>query len=576
MPDIQKCREAAVSNEYKDFIAGYYDRREILEGSGTDCYQIVNRSYAIVHYYAPDVTLGEGTDYFYAQMPKAFGLLQQENLEEIGVNRLRRLQGFRYYGQGILIGFVDTGIDYAHPAFLREDGTSRVVSIWDQNNQEGTPPADFVYGTEFGEAAIAAGSAPKDEIGHGTMLAGVAAGKPDVTNDFYGVASQADIAMVKLKQIKPYLRDYYFIPEEVPAYSETDLMLGVRYLVELAQKRKQPLVLCIGVGTNSGNHTGSLPFSRYLNSLSYDLDLCLVLAAGNEGNARHHSSGRLSRDRQEVELQVGDEPKGFTMEFWASSISGIRITLLSPSGEKIELPEQYRYNQRYGFIFDRTTVYVEYERQERSSNARLVLFRFAHPASGIWRVMIDGIEELFCGYNLWLPLTGFIDENTYFVEADPYVTICEPANAPLPIAMTGYNPINGGLYSEASRGFSGDKQIRPTIAAPAVNVIVPQAETPQTARGGYTVKSGTCIAAAYMAGCAALFYEYIIEYRREHMNPQSGTSEEVSFAGLPLDTVLMRDIFSNGASREEGMVYPNREWGYGKLNLYGTFLRLQN
>lgn len=569
MPDAQTCREAIVSNDYKDYIVGYYDRREILENSGSDCYQIVSRNYAITHYYDRVTVMGEGTGYFYSQVPKAYGLLQQENLEEIGVSRLRRLKGFDYYGQGVLIGFIDTGIDYTHPAFLRADGKSRVVSIWDQSDQNGTPPVDFEYGTEFNEEAIAAGLAPKDEIGHGTMLAGIAAGKPDAASDFYGVASQASIAMVKLKQIKQYLRDYYFIPEDTPAYSETDLMLGVRYLVELSQRRGEPLVLCIGVGTNSGNHTGNLPFSRYLNNLSYDFDLCIVIAAGNEGNARHHCSGQISRDRQEIELQVGNEPDGFTMELWTSSISELRIGLVSPSGERIEFPEQYRYTQKYNFIFDRTVIYVEYERQERSSNARLVLFRFKHPSSGIWRIMIDGIEELLCGYNLWLPLTGFVDENTYFPEPDPYTTICEPGNAPLPIAVTGYNPGNGGFYSESSRGFSKDQQTRPTLAAPAVNVIVPQAG------GGYVVKNGTSIAAAYMAGCAALFYNYILEYRGRNEDIQINFPSERSLDNLPLDTVLMRNLFANGAEREEGMLYPNREWGYGKLDLYGTFFQLQ-
>ncbi|MGN0505563.1 MAG: S8 family peptidase [Lachnospiraceae bacterium] len=569
MPDRETCREAVVSNDYKDFIFGYYDRREILENSRINCYQIVNRNYAVVHYYDPNLVLGEGAEYYYAQIPKAYGLLQQENLEEIGVSRLRRLNGFDYYGQGVLLGFVDTGIDYTHPAFLRADGTSRVISIWDQNDQTGSPPADFIYGTEFDEAAIAAEEAPKDEIGHGTALAGIAGGKPDAAGNFYGVASQAEIAVVKLKPIKPYLREYYFIPEDTPAYSETDLMLGVRYLVELARRRNQPLVVCIGLGTTSGNHTGSLPFSRYLSSLSYDLDLCLVLAAGNEGNARHHFSGQVSRERKEVELQVGREPEGFTLELWASPISNIRIGIVSPSGERVELPNLIKYTQRYSFIFDRTTVFVEYERQERSSNARLVLFRFAHPSSGIWRILIDGSEELLGEYNLWLPLTGFVDENTYFLEPDPYVTICEPGNAPLPIALTGYNARNGGFYTESSRGFSGDGQIRPTIAAPAVNITVPQA-------GGYTVKSGTSLAAAYTSGCAAVFFEYILEYRRRNTDATELSSEEVRTENLSLDTVLMRDLFANGARREENMVYPNREWGYGKLDLYGMFLRLQN
>lgn len=295
------------------------------------------------------------------------------------------------------------------------------------------------------------------------------------------------------------------------------------------------------------------------------MDLCLVLAAGNEGNARHHFFSQISRAQQDVELQIGKEPVGFVMEFWTSAISNIKLALISPSGERVELSDQLKFSQTFRFIFDRTTVHVSYERQERSSNARLAQFRFVHPAEGIWRLVVDGTGEMQGNYHLWLPLTGFVSENTFFVEPDPYITVCEPGNANLPMTVSGYNSESGGFYTESSRGFTADGQIKPSIAAPAVNVIGP------FAGGGYVTKSGTSSAASYTAGCAALFFEFILE-QRSQFNPETTESAEGPF----LDTVLVKNLFTYGATREERLVYPNREWGYGKLNLYGVFLRLQN
>lgn len=558
----QNCRNAVISNEYQELIINYSNQIELLQLSPVDCYQIVNEDFAIAYYYRPMKTM---TDILgsYSQIPKCCGLLQQQNLEEIGVARLRRIESFDYYGQGILIGLVDTGIDYTHPAFLREDGRSRVISIWDQSDQNGTPPNGFLYGTEFGTEEIAAETAPGDEIGHGTFLAGIAAGKENAEYNFAGVAPLAEIVVVKLKRAKEYLRKYYMLPDGVPAYSENDIMLGIRYLTEFARRRNQPLVMLIGVGTNAGSHTGSLPLCRYLDRLSYNLSLCLVLAAGNEGNARHHFSGQISREEQEIELQVGREENGFAMEFWTSPVSKLGISLISPSGERASLNRNSQeYEQRLTFIFDRTIVYVRYEPQERNSNRRLILFRFVTSAVGFWRIVVDGREEELGLYDIWLPMREFISEATFFPVADPYVTICEPANAQNPITVGGYSAQSGGLYAASSRGFTASNQEKPTIVGPAVNVIGPYPG------GGYVVMSGTSVAMAYTAGCVALFWEFVQSYQRELSevwNP--------NFIGehLYLDTTIFRNLFSLGAVREENRSYPNRETGYGKLNLFGVF-----
>ena len=491
------------------------------------------------------------------EYPYCFGLSQIENLEAVGVNRVRRMPGFDYRGNGILIGFVDTGIDYTHPVFVEANGVSRVVTIWDQADEQGMPPTGFDFGTVFGREEIAAGTAPKDENGHGTFLAGIAAGKEDRNNNFAGVASGAELAVVKLREAPPELKEYFCMPPEVTAFSEADIMQGVRYLVEYAAVQGKPLVLCLGVCSSLGSHRGTMPLSLYLNSLVYRPNLCLITAAGNEGNARHHARINLENSQEEVELYVSTRGSGFTVEIFAEAIVDVSLRIISPAGDNTPVVGSgFTGEERFPLIFDRSILYVERENLMRTDTTQRIRVRLEHPATGIWRFQF-GRSEMPAPVNLWLPLGEFLEGEAYFLESVQEVTLTEPANAPLLLAVGGYSTENGSLAPFSSRGFTAEGLNQPTLLAPAVNVNGP------FAGGGYIVKSGTSIGAAYTAGCVALLWEYMEEYRRENMI-------------APLDTVLFRNLFLLGARREDGEEYPSQAYGYGNLNLYGVFEFLRN
>ncbi len=499
-------------------------------------------------------------DLYYGMLeerPYLFGLSQLENLEEAGVNRVRRIPGFDYRGNGILIGFVDTGIDYTHPAFVEANGVSRVVTIWDQANESGTSPEGFDYGTVFGREEIAEGTAPKDENGHGTFLAGIAAGREDRESNFAGVASSAELAVVKLREASRELKEYFFMPEDAVAFSEADIMQGVRYLLEYAAAQGKPLVLCLGVCCSLGSHRGTMSLSLYLNSLVYRPDLCLITAAGNEGNARHHAGINLENTPKEVELYVSTRGSGFTMEIYAEAIADVSLRMVSPAGDETPVVGSgFTGTERFPLIFDRSILYVERENLMRADTTQRLRIRLERPSTGIWRFQF-GRSDMPAEVNLWLPLEEFLDGEVYFLESDPEVTLTEPANAPLLLAVGGYSAENGSLAPFSGRGFTAEGLNQPTLLAPAVNVNGP------FAGGGYIVKSGTSIGAAYTAGCVALLWEYLEEYRR------AGTVE-------PLDTVLIRNLFLLGARREDGGEYPSPAYGYGILNLYGVFEFLRN
>lgn len=150
---------------------------------------------------------------------------------------------------------------------------------------------------------------------------------------------------------------------------------------------------------------------------------------------------------------------------------------------------------------------------------------------------------------MWLPVTGLISPETYFLESSPYNTVTSPGDSIESITATAYQYRDNSLYLEAGRGFMPDGRVTPDIAAPGVDIRVP------LLRGGYGMASGTSLSAAMTAGVAALMFEWAII-----------RGNQPFFTGTNVKHYLER-----GARREERLQYPNREWGYGGLDLYHTF-----
>ena len=301
-PFPEDARERIRSQDYVSLI--YHNetipfRRDIILSEYLP--QPVDWQYAVLNapldLYAPDIP-AQG----YFTIPKLYTLLDAESLDASGILELRNQPFFNLDGSRILLGFIDTGINYRHPAFRNPDGTTRIVSIWDQADQTGSVPAGFLYGSEYTASQInEALFSPDplslvptdDENGHGTALAGIAAGTPDETAGFSGAAPGAGIVAVKLKPAKEYLRDYFLVQENAPAFQEDDCMLAVRYLQEQAQRLNLPLVVCFGLGTNQGGHDGHTPLDEVLLSMTFTAGRYSITAAGNETGAGHHYFGRF-------------------------------------------------------------------------------------------------------------------------------------------------------------------------------------------------------------------------------------------------------------------------------------------
>ena len=453
------------------------------------------------------------------------------------------------------------GIDYQNPVFRNVDGSSRITAIWDQTERSGTPPEGFLYGSEYRNGVInqaletqrpEAIVPSKDTNGHGTFLASIAAGSEMPQQDFTGAAPYAQIAMVKLKEAKEYLREFYFIPEDAAAYQENDIMAGAAYLERLASTMNLPLVLCISIGSNAGGHgSGSNPLVSVLDTIALRRPRAVVTAAGNEGNRRHHFAGELldGQEYQNVEINVGEGVTGFILEMWARAPQLFVVEIISPTGERVPKEFILSGGKEYTFLFENTTVSVDYRISRIAGGDQLIFMRFTRPIQGIWNIRVYRQSVYAEYYHMWLPMRELMTGEVYFLRSNPDTTITSPGNASNPMTVTAYDVRDNSIFVDASRGFTVTEMVKPDFAAPGVEIYG------AGLRNQFTTRSGTSAAAAITSGAAALMLEWAVVRGNQTL----------------LSSVDIKNIFIRGAQRDPGKRYPNQEWGYGRLNLYDAF-----
>lgn len=582
MPD---CSSLIVSEETGDYIIEYNSLYfEQIQRQDGVCISCINDTWCILYTNYPgsrNINIQQG----YYSVPKLYGLMDTTSFDASGITATLNQPLLNVRGQGVLIGFLDTGIDYLREDFKASGGRTRIAAVWDQTIQSvnyeedtgeaaGTEQYDrkqaqgmvqygTVYTREVINAALAAereGQNPydivpsRDENGHGTFLAGVAAASE--TADYIGAAPDAEILMVRLKPAKKYLRDFYLLPERVEAYSETDMMMGVRFLQQYAIREKKPLVICVGLGTASGSRTGALPFADLLNTLARQVNTVVVTCTGNEANNRTHTSGLAVSDTEpsEIEITVGAGERGFVMEIWAESLDILSVAITSPSGERIpRIPARIDTGGVYNFLLERSQVAVDYRVVESASGYEVIFMRFINPAQGIWKIHVYSLTNIVGRYNAWLPLKQFLSGDTYFLNSNPSTTLTEPGAAERVISVGAYNHITDASYAASGRGYTATGLIKPDFVAPGVDVYGVRAG------GGYTTRTGTSVAAAHAAGAAALLLTWGVT---DGNLPYMGTNE--------VKSVLIR-----GAKRENSTVYPNNIYGYGKMDVIEAFNKLR-
>lgn len=562
IPGVQP-ENPAQSEHFGDFIVKYMQNVEnTMELFPGTTFQTVNEIFGIL--YVPLENTGEleitGTSY--NSIPKCYTYMDMEAAGASGITRLHDHPYLKLRGKGTAVAVIDSGIDYQNEVF-RNAGGSRIAYLWDQSLEEESDmgAAKVPYGRLFRKRDIdlALDSEnpfsivpSRDTNGHGTALAGIAAGNMVQGENFTGAAPEATLIIIKVKPAKQYLRNFYLYPPEAEVFQEDDVMMAIAFAIRLAKELGVPLSICVGIGSSQGAHLGTNALSQYVDYVANFSQVSVSVAAGNEGNTRNHSTGIFSQEREKIvtELRVAEREQGFTMEFWGEPPEIYELSIQSPTGEILEVSSSIgSRTQELSFVFVETKVYVNYILIERQTGYSLVYIRFFHPASGIWKIFTQGKNKQNVQFHMWLPVEGLISQDTYFLEPSPYTTVTAPGDARNSITATAYQHRDGSIYIAAGRGYTPNGMVTPHLAAPGVNVKVP------LVRGGFGICSGTSISAAQTAGIAALLFEWAIIRNNQPF-----------FTGSSVKYYLQR-----GARREENMQYPNPEWGYGRVDLYHTF-----
>ncbi len=572
------CSNIVLSNDTYDFIVTREETEQFLEQPL--CIQPINQEYSIVYYDKRTLPPLSIQDYSYTSIPKCYFLMDSTALEESGILAIQNQPALGLKGQGVLIGIIDTGIDYTNKLFTDDIGETRILSIWDQsvgaqrNDTEEyesvqnlqvpdstTAPQGFLYGAEYKKEQINQALASenpydivpqKDTNGHGTFLASVAAGGADLENDFIGASPLSEIVVVKLKEAKQNLRDFFYLPKEELIYQENDIMAGIAYLEMVARREDKPMVILLGVGSNQGSHVGESPLSRYMNEIGSAIGRTIVVAAGNQAVAQHHFYGEARNvlNPVRVEINIDEDVEGFCMELWAFSPEQVRVVLQSPTGQQSQggFPNSED-TLTTNYVFENSIVTMNYRIPGRNRRDLLVFIRLSRPSSGIWTLLVYPQNVISGGFHIWLPIRNKIT----FVEPEPDTTITTPSTAEVPITVGGYDSLSGARYLESGRGFDAIGRIKPDFCAPSVRVFG------AGLRNNYETRTGTSVAAAIVAGASAQVLEWgIIRNNAPTMN-----------------SVEVKNLLIRGCEREENAIYPNTQWGYGKMNLYNSFEELR-
>ena len=557
----------------------------------------------------------------YVEKPKRFFYSQVNPVEDSCIVQVTRRDPF-LSGSGVLMAILDSGIDYRLPEFRNADGSTRIRYLWDQtlrptgtrplaavdteqeqaeqSNGQRLPPAGFALGVEFDSTQInrALGeSNPQaqyqllptvDTSGHGTAVAGIAAGSSDV---YQGVAPRADLLIVKLG-----LPDAFSFPRT------TEIMRGLTYAVNKAIEMQMPLVINLSFGNSYGAHDGSSLLERFLDNVAEVGRTAICVGSGNEGANGGHLAGSLTEGQDEpggqglggslgagpatgipggsgqgtglggiggqgmaaamtaqVELAVAEYERNLNVQLWKNYSDEYRIRLRSPGGQEVELSARTE-SGKYTVMLEQTEVLVFFGGPSPYSAAQEIYMEFLpterpYVNSGIWTFLLQPVRIVTGRYYFYLPSGTVRNAATGFFRSTPEVTLTIPSTAAKIITVGAYNSTYDAYADFSGRGYADpDRTLgvvtagmaKPDLAAPGVGVLAPDIY------GGYTPVTGTSFATPIVSGSAALLMEWGIV-----------RGNDPFLYGEKVKAYLRR-----GAQSLRGEVfYPNARVGWGKLCL---------
>lgn len=465
------------------------------------------------------------------------------------------VQNARYdlYGDGVLVALLDSGVDYAHPDFRNEDGTTRILALWDQTIP-GRPPEGYRIGTEYTQQeineALAADTESaryalvpsRDVSGHGTRVLGIAAGNGRASGGRYrGIASRSPILAVKLG-----------MPREEGFPRTTELMQGLDYCIRKALELRLPVAVNISIGNTYGAHDGTSLLETYIADIANVWKSVICIGTGNEGYAAGHAAGILQeRTTETVELAVGEYETAFSIQIWKSYLDEVDITLISPGGRRAGPIQKLLGAQR--FVLEETEILLYYGEPSPYSQSQEIylelLPRGDYVDTGIWTLELAAGEIRDGHYHIWLPSSAALNGGTRFLRASADTTLTIPSTARRIAAIGAYDSRTLTYADFSGRGGTCDLREKPVLVAPGVRILT-------TAPGGtYAEVTGTSFATPFATGAAALLLQWGIV---DGNDPYLYGEKAIAF--------LKKGTRPLPAYAE----YPNPEVGWGTLCVLGS------
>lgn len=462
-------------------------------------------------------------------------------------------------GRGVLLAVLDSGITWDLDVFRKADGTTRIRYLWDQT-VVGKPPEGFSQGTEYTAEEINAAlqmSAldryrllpSRDLSGHGTAVAGIAAGK-SADGLYTGAAPEAELIVVKLG-----------LPGNSGGAEEgfprtIEILRGVTYALRKAQQLNMPLVINLSFGNSYGSHDGSSLLERFLDNASEIGKTVICVGSGNEGAARGHFAGNIARDSR-VELAVGNYEKSLNIQLWKNYSDVFRIRLQSPGGEEAELTTNIQ-GGKYTLRLEQTRILVYLGEPLPYAVAQEIYLEMipvtgGYIDAGIWTIRLEPVMTVTGQYYLYLPAGNGRGDSTGFYRSTPQMTLTVPSTAAKVITVGAYDPVydtyadfSGRGYADSTRtiGVAAAGLTKPDLVAPGVNILAPDVY------GSFLPVTGTSFATPIVSGAAALLMEWGIV-----------RGNDPFLYGEKVKAYLRKGARPLRGERE----YPNDRVGYGRL-----------
>ena len=511
--------------------------------------EILSSSYAIITLDENNIMqLYQYTEIEDIELSKRLYLEASFNLISSCIRSVNDTQSYGLTGIGVIVAILDSGIDYTHPDFKNPDGTTRILNIWDQS-VEGNPPQGFTEGTEYTREQINNALRENntelvpssDTVGHGTAVAGIAAGNGSESGgEVIGAAPESELIIVKVGQKG---NDFFA--------QSTELMRALRYTVNKARSYGKAVAINMSFGMNSGSHRGDSLFEEFISEISNEWKCSIIIPTGNEGSAGHHYSGRITSNKtSDINFFTASGLNSFYLSLWKNFADSFSVELIFPDGTSsgvIGIENRTKTVRVKNMILT-----VLYGQPSRYSVGQEIYF-YVRAADGVldaglWLLRIIASTIVDGNINIWLPTLEEVTAKTYFSGPTVTDTMTIPSTAKKVIRVSGYNDRIGSIANFSGVGNSNLALPIPDIAAPAVNIMSTRAG------GGYDSFTGTSFAAPFVTGAAALMMQWGIADRNSPF----------------LYGERIRAFLRLGAKRNANMKYPNTTFGYGTLCLSNT------